>query len=89
MLHGMFCQNSRNLFMSSEHTTVCDDLCFPTIYLLPAQYTKQDSDRPVASGGALALPVFGQTVNCISTRGQIMPTTVLQAPPDFQTLRRS
>ena len=36
--------------------------------------------------GALAspLPVFGQTVNPISTRGQIMPTTVIQAPQIFR-----
>ena len=40
--------------------------------------------RPVASGP----PVFGRTVNPISTRGQIMLTTVLSALPDFQTLRR-
>ena len=33
-------------------------------------------------------PVFGWTVNPISTGGQIMPTTVLRAPLDFQTLRR-
>ena len=29
-------------------------------------------------------PVFGQTVNPISTRGQIVPTTVLQAPRIFK-----
>ena len=28
-------------------------------------------------------PVFGQTVNPMSTRGQIIPTTVLQAPPPW------
>ena len=31
---------------------------------------------------------FDRTVNPISTRGQILPTTVLQAPLDIQTLRR-
>jgi hypothetical protein len=33
--------------------------------------------------GASALPVLGQTVNPISTREQIMPTTVLRASPDY------
>ena len=37
--------------------------------------------------GAVGPPIFGQTVNPVSTRGQIMPTTVLRAPPDFQTMK--
>ena len=42
---------------------------------------------PGGAGGAWApLPVFGQTVNPISTMGQIIPTIVLRAPPDFETL---
>ena len=47
--------------------------------------------RPVASRGAggVALATPPSPVNPISNRGgQIMPTTVLQALPDFQTLRR-
>ena len=50
--------------------------------------------RAVARGGLWGLqpptpPMFGRTVNPILTRGgQIMPTTVLQAPSIFQTLRR-
>ena len=38
--------------------------------------------------GAEIHPDVGRSVDSISTRGQIMPTTVIQAPPDFQTLRR-
>ena len=39
------------------------------------------------AGGALALPVFGRSVNPISTRGAHYPHIVLCALPDFQTLR--
>ena len=35
-------------------------------------------------GGFTKPPVFGGTVNPISTRGQIMPTTVIQAPQIFR-----
>ena len=35
-------------------------------------------------GGGLSPPVFHRTVNTISTGGQIMPTTVLQAPLIFR-----
>ena len=44
-------------------------------------------NRAVASGGlgwGAKAEVFGQTVNPISTRGQIVPTTVLQAPWTFR-----
>ena len=45
-------------------------------------------DRPVARG-VISPPVFGRSVNPISTRGgHIMPTTLLRATPDFKTLRR-
>ena len=42
-------------------------------------------------GGFSSLPpVFGQTVNLSQPGGQIIPTSVLPAPPpDFQTLRRA
>ena len=45
---------------------------------------------PVGAGDAMAPPDFGRSVNTISTRGwgQIMPTTLLPAPPDFQKLLR-
>ena len=53
--------------------------------------------RAVASGGGgggglggLALPpVFGQTVNPISTRGADYTHHSTTSPPDFQTLRRA
>ena len=45
--------------------------------------------RAVASGGALAPPVFGQTVNPISTKGSdYAHHSNPSPPPDFQTLRR-
>ena len=34
-------------------------------------------------------PRFGWSVNPIQTRGHVMPTTLLLAPPDFQTFLRS
>ena len=34
------------------------------------------------------LPVFGRSVNPISTGVHIVPTTLVRAPPDFQTLRQ-
>ena len=40
-----------------------------------------------SGGGARAPQVFGRTVNPISTKWQIMPTTVPRAPQYFQTLR--
>ena len=41
-------------------------------------------------GGAYAPPVFGRSVNPISTRGAHYPHPVLHAPPpDFQTLRHA
>ena len=43
--------------------------------------------RPVGAGGAwgaMASPDFRRSVNPISKRGQIMPTTLILAPPDFQ-----
>ena len=41
---------------------------------------------PWGAGGAMAPPDFGRPVNPILTRGggQIMPTKLLLAPPDFQ-----
>ena len=41
------------------------------------------------AGGAYAPPVFGRSVNPISTRGSHYPHPVLLAPPDFQTLRHA
>ena len=42
-----------------------------------------------AGGGLQPPPIFDRSVNPISNRGgQFMPTTVLPASPDFQTLRR-
>ena len=37
------------------------------------------------AGWALAHPEFGISVNPITTRGQIMPTTLLLAHPDLKT----
>ena len=46
-------------------------------------------EKPVLSQAeGLGGPVFGRRVPLSQLGGQIMPTTVLQAPPDFQTLRR-
>jgi hypothetical protein len=39
------------------------------------------------AGLALAHPEFGSSVNPITTRGQIMPTTLLLAHPDLKTQR--
>ena len=38
-------------------------------------------------GGALPLSDFGRSVILAESGGQIMPTTLLTAPPDFQTFR--
>ena len=53
-------------------------------------YDYQQARRKRGAEGALAPPVFGRTVNpmYLNQGEQIMPTTVLRAPPDFQTLRR-
>ena len=40
------------------------------------------------AGGALAPPIFGQTVNPISTRGADYAHHITTSPPDFQTLRQ-
>jgi hypothetical protein len=48
--------------------------------------------RPVASvgaGGALAPHFLAKQLTLSQPGGQIIPTTVIQAPPDFQTLRRA
>ena len=38
------------------------------------------------AGGALAPPEFGRSLNPIPAKGgQIMPTTLLAAPPDSET----
>ena len=37
------------------------------------------------AGWALAQPEFGSSINPITTRGQIMPTTLLLAHPDLKT----
>ena len=52
--------------------------------------TASQGCRKRGAGGAQAPPVFGRSVNPISTRGggAHSPHPVLQAPPDFQTLRR-
>ena len=39
-------------------------------------------------GGALAPQFLAKQLTLSQPGGQIMPTTVIQAPPDFQTLRR-
>ena len=44
--------------------------------------------RPVASGGAAPPQFLAKQLTLSQPGGQIMPTTVIQAPPDFQTLRR-
>ena len=60
---------------------------FPNLRILKTKFVVSQNgllfanqSRAVASGGGLSSQVFGRTVNPISTRGQIMPTTVLQAP---------
>ena len=40
------------------------------------------------AGGAVAPQFLAEQLTLSQPGGQIMPTTVLQAPPDFQTLRR-
>ena len=50
-----------------------------------------ENTGPSQAGGpgeARAPPLFGRSVNPISTRGAHYPHPVLRAPPDFQTLRR-
>jgi hypothetical protein len=42
----------------------------------------------LGSGGALAPQFLAKQLTLSQPGGQIMPTTVLQASPDFQTLRR-
>ena len=45
-------------------------------------------NRGVARGGGQgvrALPEFGRSVNPIQTRGQIIPLTLLTAPPDSKS----
>ena len=55
---------------------------------LPKYYTVLQGCRKRRGGGIWGgfspSPVFGRTVNPISTRGQIMPTTVLRAPRIFR-----
>ena len=53
----------------------------------------QYKQRPVVLGGAegaMGPPDFGRSVNqtYLNQGEQIMPTTPLRAPPQFQTLRR-
>ena len=43
---------------------------------------------PVFPIPAIVLPSFGRSVNPISTGGHIIPTSLLRALPDIQTLRR-
>ena len=40
---------------------------------------------PEIAEGAMTPPDFDRQVNPIEQEGQIMPTTLLLAPPDFQT----
>ena len=50
---------------------------------------KQCSDAASGwAGWTLAHPEFGSSVNPITTRGQIMPTTLLLAHPDLKTQRQ-
>ena len=44
--------------------------------------------RPVASGGAGGAPVFGRSIQRISTRVGTLSPPITTSPPDFQTLRR-
>ena len=44
--------------------------------------------RKQGAGGALAPQFLAKQLTLYQPVGQIMSTTVLQAPPDFQTLRR-
>ena len=49
------------------------------------------ASRPVVPGGArgaMASPVFGRSVNPISTKGADYAHQIIRAPPDFQTFRR-
>ena len=43
---------------------------------------------PGGAGGAMTPPIFGTSVNPISTRGADYAHTSLLAPPDFRTFRR-
>ena len=51
--------------------------------------TNTQACRKRGGRGGMCPPILGRSVNPISTRGvHIMHTTLLCAPPDFQTLRR-
>ena len=43
---------------------------------------------PGGAGGAMVPPIFGISINPISTRGVNYASTSLLAPPDFQNFRR-
>ena len=48
----------------------------------------QKRDRDAGTGDAKGSPmIFGRSVNPIQTRGEIMPTALLLAPPIFRTFR--
>ena len=45
--------------------------------------------RGWGAGGALVPQFLAKQLTLSQAGGQIIPTTVLRAPPDFQTLRRA
>ena len=59
---------------------------------LPDSTKYADLSEPGPSGlgalGAKAPPIVADQLTLSQPGGQIMPATVLRAPPDFQTLRR-
>ena len=52
------------------------------------QMTRRSAAASRWAGYALAHPEFGSSVNPITSRGQIMPTTLLLAHPDLKTQRQ-
>ena len=61
------------------------------VYLFKGSINRALYNSAAASGWAgwaLAHPEFGSSVNPITTRGQIMPTTLLLAHPDLKTQRQ-
>ena len=77
LIYTRYCR-CRRLFLLCHWNFVVLWVCS---YILQAR-------RKWGAGGALVPPVFGQTVNPISTRGANYAHHSNTSPPDFQTLRR-
>jgi hypothetical protein len=97
-LYRMICKSSKKYF-SKKSLNVPNvkllSISFSSFWAFLCLFGEDDSFhftcKPVARGGAGGLwpPQFlAKQLTLSQPGGQIMPTTVLQAPPDFQTLRR-